>query len=141
MKEESFEQYMRQEGEDNMVDDKEEVSIGILGQGKQIVIKGNFIGMLDNGILMCERKLGKKFRRYDGWGISRQLIHELCDIGAKKIIFNIKEEHKTAYILETSPESWKLRGIPFFNPKLKEDQLILPESLWDRKIMRKVRIL
>jgi len=113
----------------------------LLGFGKQIKIKGHFIGFLDQGIFIAERQLKRKFRLYDGWGLSRQLIYELFSVGSKKIIFRIKDEEQLVYILETSPLNWQRKGIEYFNPALQENQLVLPETSFDRKILSSVRII
>jgi hypothetical protein len=111
----------------------------ILGNGNVVRIKGNFIGMLNNGVLTCDRKLSGKFRNMDGWGLSRQLIFELVQTHARQIVFNIEDDGQTAYILQVTPENWLHKGTPYRNPKLDEDQLVLPESLWDKKIKASVR--
>jgi hypothetical protein len=125
-----------------MVEPQEEPLEMILGSGKQIKIKGKFIGILDNGIFVAERKLHKKFRLYNGWGLSRTLINQLVQVGAKRIIFKIKDEESKilVYTLEVTPINWQNRGIPYHNPALKEDQFVLPETSFDRKVIPSLRV-
>ena len=113
----------------------------IIGFGKDIKIKGHFVGFLDQGIFVAERQLRKKFRLHNGWGLSKQLIHELFSVGAKKILFRIKDEEQLVYTLETSPLNWERKGIDYFNPTLQENQLILTETSFDRKILSSVRVI
>jgi len=125
-----------------MKNDEEPLEM-IVGSGKQIRIKGKFIGILDSGIFVAERKLSKKFRLYNGWGLSRDLINELIQVATKKIIFKIRDEktQALAYTLEVTPSNWHNRGIQYYNPALKEDQFILPETSFDRKISPSVKII
>jgi hypothetical protein len=114
----------------------------ILGSGNVVRIKGNFIGMLNNGVFTATRKKANLFRQFAGWGLSRQLIFELVQTHARQIVFNIEdEEGRTSYILQVTPENWLHKGTPYTNPKLKEDQLVLPEALWDKKIPASVRVI
>jgi len=111
----------------------------ILGQGKQIRINGNYIGFLEGRNFIAERQLGKKFRLYNGWGMSKELLNELVDC-VEKIIFNIKDKGKLCYTLEVVPKNWLERGIAYYNPALREDQFILSETSFDRRIIPSVKV-
>jgi hypothetical protein len=113
----------------------------ILGNGKQIRIKNHMVGLLDNGIFIAERQLKKKFRIHSGWGISKLLLVELDGVHAKKILFKIKDEADLVYSLEVTPRNWLNRGIEYHNPALDEDQLVLPETSFDRKIPVSLKVI
>lgn len=116
----------------------------IIGKGKQIKIGRNFIGTLENGNLLCDRCVKGKFQLYDGWGMSKELIEDLAGIWTK-IFFRVwdsqNEPKKLLYTLEVSASDWLKKGIDYNNKFLKEQQLILPENMWNRKIMASVRMI
>jgi hypothetical protein len=113
----------------------------ILGHGKEIKIKGNRVGHLDQGIFIADRQVKRKFRLHNGWGLSKLLLQELEGIHAKNILFRIKDETDLVYTLEVSPSNWIRKGIDYFNPALQEVQLILPETSFDKKVFSNVRVI
>lgn len=125
--------------------------------GKQITIpnlktkKNHRIGFLTKDrVFIMHRRLERKFRIYDGWGLNKEVLLDLSQkfcreirmfvwdtlpepIGRKKIVLK--------YILVTTPEKWLSKGIPYLNEKLNNEfQLILNEANFDKKIVCGVEI-
>lgn len=92
-------------------------------------------------VFMMNRQASGLFRIYNGWGTNVQLLKDLADKGCREMRMMVKDGKELKYILTVTPQHWLSKGIPYVNKKLgNEEQLILPEQNFDRRILAAVEV-
>jgi len=102
----------------------------LLGSGKLIRVRKKKWGVIGKDkVFRSYRKEAHKFRVYDGWGINKELLKELLDVGVK-----FWEIHTEKRVLKIKLDAVIRYGISYKNPKKEKDyQLIVPEKWFERR--------
>ena len=105
----------------------------LLGKGKIIRFRnGKMLGIIrrDKTFMVFRKEKKHLFRIYNGWGINKELLEELKDIGIKYIEIQATD---TGYIYRTVLGTFEIFGIPYQNPKNEHDyQIVLPLKFWKK---------
>lgn len=92
-------------------------------------MKGRKVGFITrDGIFISPRRKEHKFRIYNGWGLSTEVLNLLIKKKVREIrivVYGEKRKYPEK-VLITTPDLWKQKGIPYQDKKY-EPQLILRE--------------